>query len=152
MILLAALAGLRAQEISRVRGEDFDPSGLLWVRGKGDVTASIPLHPMLLGQVVEMPREGWWFPSPSGGCVHRQAVVQAVGRALRRAGVEATCHQLRHWYGTSLLDAGADLRTTQVLMRHASVATTQRYTQVREKKRVEAVYRLDPFYGEAAAA
>ena len=53
-----------------------------------------------------------------------------IARALRRAGIDATAHQLRHFFATSLLEAGVDSRIVQTLMRHASLATTGRYLGV----------------------
>jgi integrase/recombinase XerD len=64
---------------------------------------------------------------------------------MRRAGVAGTPHSLRHWYASTLLDDGADLRTVQELLRHTSIQTTQVYTKVRDERRVSAVDRLDPF-------
>jgi integrase/recombinase XerD len=64
---------------------------------------------------------------------------------MRRARVQGTPHSLRHWYASTLLDDGADLRTVQELLRHTSIQTTQVYTRVRDERRVSAVDRLDPF-------
>jgi len=56
MILLALLAGLRAHEIAKVRGEDFDfGTRVLWVKGKGRRLKSVPLHPMLVELASQMP-------------------------------------------------------------------------------------------------
>lgn len=149
MILLAALAGLRVSEIARVRGEDIDISTpKIYVFGKGRTKNWLPLHPLLVDVALDMPRRGWWFPANSrrpGDHVHSKSVSDIIGNTMRRSDVRGTPHSLRHWIGTTLLDDGADLRTVQELLRHASVATTQIYTKIPDVRRHEAINRLDPF-------
>lgn len=149
MILLGALAGLRVSEIARVKGSDIDlEAGRLHVVGKGGKRAWIPLHPLLVEVARSMPRDGIWFPGNRrrpGEPLLSKSVSDVIGQAMRRAGVRGTPHSLRHWYATTLLSEGADLRTVQELMRHSSVQTTQIYTQVPDKRRSDAVGRLDPF-------
>jgi integrase family protein len=132
-ILLAAYAGLRIHEIAKIRGEDIDPAGgTLTVTGKGGRTDLLPAHPIILAQAANYPRKGHWFPSPTrpGQHVAAKTVGTVIARALRRAGIDATAHQLRHFFATSLLEAGVDSRIVQTLMRHASLATTGRYLGV----------------------
>lgn len=149
MILLAALAGLRVSEIARVRGEDFDlRTPRLYVVGKGQKRAWVPLHPLLVDVAATMPQRGWWFPANSrrsGSHVLGKSVSDIIGQVMRRAGVRGTPHSLRHWTGTTLLDDGADLRTVQEILRHKSVATTQIYTQVSNERRSAALVLLNPF-------
>lgn len=153
MILLAALAGLRVSEIARVRGEDIDTSKpALYCEGKGGKRSMLPLHPLLVEAALTMPRRGWWFPANArraGDHVHSKSVSDIVGNVMRRADVRGTPHSLRHWYGSTLLDDGADLRTVQELLRHSSVATTQIYTRVPDERRHSAIGRLDPWRGIA---
>jgi len=153
MILLALLAGLRVHEIAKIRGEDIDlAAGLIWVKGKGRKVRSIPLHPTLVEVAGSMPAGGWWFPMRGHEAVpmHAKSVSDVVGRTMRRAGVRGTPHSLRHWYGTSLLDDGADLRTVQELMRHKSIASTQIYTKVSDQKQKDAIAGLSLIRGRAA--
>lgn len=149
MILLAALAGLRVAEISRVRGEDIDrDANRLYVAGKGGKQAWVPMHPLVADAAATMPARGIWFPGNRrrpGKPLLPKSVSDVIGQAMRRAGVVGTPHALRHWYGTNLLSEGADLRTVQELMRHSSIQTTQVYTQVPDRRRCEAVGRLNPF-------
>ena len=131
-ILLAAYAGLRIHEIAKLKGQDIDTAGgTLTVTGKGGRTDLLPAHPVILDQATNYPR-GHWFPSPTrpGQHVTAQTVGTVIARALHRAGIDATAHQLRHYFATSLLEAGVDSRIVQTLMRHASLATTGRYLGV----------------------
>ena len=155
MILLALLAGLRVHEIAKVRGEDIDMvAGLLWVKGKGRKVRSIPLHPILRETAGTMPAAGWWFPmrGHEGVPMHSKSVSDVVGRAMRRAGVRGTPHSLRHWYATSLLDDGNDLRTVQELMRHKSIASTQLYTKVSDDRQRSAIAGLSLVRSRRVAA
>ena len=132
-ILLAAYAGLRIHEIAKIKAQDIDPAGgTLTVTGKGGRTDLLPAHPIILDQATNYPHRGHWFPSPTrpGQHVAAKTVGTVIARALRRAGIDATAHQLRHYFATSLLEAGVDSRIVQTLMRHASLATTGRYLGV----------------------
>lgn len=157
MILLAALAGLRVHEIAKLHGQDVDLiGGQLTVRGKGGTTATVPLHPLLADLATSMPRRGYWFPSPAadrvGEPIQARSVSQIITRVLVRADIPATAHGLRHWFGSTLVDDGADLRSAQTLLRHASLATTQIYTAVSDRRTRAAVNRLDLYRGESATA
>jgi integrase/recombinase XerD len=153
MIVLAALAGLRVAEISRVRGEDIDVTGpRIFVTGKGGSKSWLPLHPLLVDAAQAMPFRGWWFPANSrrpGDHIHPKSVSDIIGQAMRRAGARGTPDSLRHWTATTLLDDGVDLRTVQELLRHKSVATTQICTKVPDERRHAAANRLDPSRGVA---
>lgn len=148
MLLLAGYAGLRVSEIATVRGRDVTGEAL-YVHGKGGVTAMIPLHPLLLAEA-ERHSAGWWFPGPDNRPLSRQGVWRAMTNALHAVGSTATPHQCRHLYATALLDSGANLRTVQELLRHASVATTQIYTRVTDEDRRAAIRRL-PVLASAAS-
>ncbi|WP_264071929.1 tyrosine-type recombinase/integrase [Mycolicibacterium komossense] len=146
MILIALLAGLRVHEIAKIRGEDVDlGSRLLWVRGKGKRLKSVPLHPLLVELASEMPAAGWWFPmrGHEGEHVLAKSVSDIIGRTMRRAGVRGTPHCLRHWYASTMLANGVDIRVVQELLRHKSLATTQIYTKVPDGHRHEAIATLD---------
>lgn len=152
MILLAALAGLRVSEIAQVRGEDIDLSEkTMRVKGKGGRVDTVPLHPLLMIEArYTMPQRGWWFPANNrrpGSHIHGKSVSDIIGQAMRRADVAGTPHSLRQYFGTALVETGADLRTTQVLMRHSNMQTTSLYVAVADERRAEAVERLNPRSG-----
>lgn len=147
MVLLAAFAGLRVHEIAKIKGEDLDAAGI-FVEGKGRHRATIPLHPLIAEIAEDMPRRGYWFPARSanveGGLhIRREWAGDAIKGAMVRAGIpNATAHRLRHWFGTTLVAAGTDLRTAQTLMRHSNLSSTSIYVAVSDSKRVEAIDRL----------
>ena len=72
------------------------------------------------------------FPSPRGGALTRQGFWKIVGRYARGIGIRGPVypHQLRHSFATHLLTGGADLRSVQTMLGHASVTTTEIYTHV----------------------
>ena len=146
-IMLAALAGLRVHEIAKIHGRDVDPyTNVLTVQGKGRKIAAIPLHDDLAPMVARMPRTAFWFPTYTAtrveGHVSAHAVSGAIRGAMLRAGFDAKPHQLRHFYGTTLVRAGVHLRVVQELMRHESPATTAIYTEVDMHQLREAIGQL----------
>ena len=132
-ILLATLAGLRVHEIAKLRGDDI-AGARLTVTGKGNSTWVVPLHPRLVEEATHHPSSGYWFPTydPQSTAPHvgAHAVSKAIRDTMRRAGFDGKPHQLRHWFGTSLVTSGVDLGVVQKLMRHESPQTTTIYADV----------------------
>lgn len=150
MILLAAAAGLRVHEIAKFHGEDLDRHvGSITVTGKGGSTQVIPAHDLILELAEHFPADDYWFktyearPRTTGEPhVSRQAVYDAIKGAMQRASIRGVPHQLRHWYATTLLDEGVDVRIVQELLRHKSIGTTQLYTRVHWRQMVAGMARL----------
>lgn len=149
MILLAAYQGLRASEIAALHSDDLDLSaGTLKVLGKGGRTDYLPIHDTIRELAPTM-RAGWWFPARAGrvGHIKGQSVSDLLADARDRAGIvdaALTGHSLRHAFGTELVRRGANIRAVQELMRHSSLQTTQRYTQVLDEDRRRALEILPP--------
>lgn len=123
-IMLGAYAGLRATEIANLQCSDVHRDlGLIVVRsGKGGRSAVVPLHPRL-GAV--LPLTGPAVPYDDRGAVYR-----AIKRAFRAAGVTARPHDLRHTFATEAARrSNGNAYDVAKLMRHASIATTQRYVK-----------------------
>lgn len=147
-IVLGMYAGLRVSEIARVRGQDVDLIAMtISVRGKGGKLAQLPLHPLVADVARSMPERGWWFPSPSDPSrpIARTSCSDGIRRAMHRLGVPGSGHQLRHWFASSLLEHGVDVRVVQTLMRHSSLATTAIYTRVSPVAQRAALERLPCF-------
>jgi integrase/recombinase XerD len=133
-------AGLRISETAALRIDDIDSARMqLHVReGKGGRERYVPLSARLLGEL----RAYWKEHRPKGpllfpgrdrqGRLSRAAVSKALQAAVIRAGVSkrATPHVFRHSFATHLLELGADLRTVQVLLGHASIGSTTGYLHV----------------------
>jgi integrase len=125
MALLMVYGGLRCCEVSAFRPEHLtqNSDGSWWVdipHSKGGHHQKVPFPADVAAEVLAGP--SW--------TVGTQTVQKAVRDALRRSGSDATPHQLRHYYGTTALQSTSNLRQVQDMMRHASPATTARYTKV----------------------
>ena len=80
----------------------------------------------------DQPSEGWWFPSYAheGQPVTGNNVSAVLSAHMKRCGVNASAHQLRHWFGSSLSGEGAQVRVLQESLRHSNLQTVQVYTEV----------------------
>ena len=105
----------------------------------------MPIHPTINELVADMPRRGYWFPSHvlEGQHVRGKSVSTMISEAMRRAEVPGKPHGLRHWYGSSMLENGVDIRVIKEAMRHENIATTQRYTRVPDKMVADAINGLN---------
>lgn len=132
--------GLRVSELTGldVRGLDLE-QGLVRVSGKGRKERIVPVGSKACQALRDYlaargnpALEAPLFLNHRGGRLTPRSVERNLKRQLREGGVtkNATPHSLRHSFATHLLDGGADLRAIQELLGHASLSTTQKYTQV----------------------
>lgn len=137
-------SGLRIAELCQVRLEHLNrEEGIIRVTGKGNKTRLVPVGQSALQALTEYlqqarpkllsPKSGAAiFLSIRGQALTPARIWQLVQAYSRQAGLAAPAHphQLRHSFATHLLSGGADLRIIQEMLGHASIATTQIYTQV----------------------
>jgi integrase/recombinase XerD len=152
--------GARIGELSGMSLSDLDlDAGLVRVFGKGAKERIVPLGRYALVALVDwlgpqgrplLEPEQWKhrddadsvFLNQRGGRLQRQGAWMAVRKAGDAVGLgrRLTPHVLRHSCATHMLDHGADIRTVQELLGHASISTTQVYTLV-SGERLQSVYR-----------
>lgn len=149
-------AGLRVSELVGIDLDDLDRvDRLVRVRGKGDRERLVPYGGaadealdawLVRGRPALTPRSPAVFVNLRGGRLTRQGAHMLVTRHAETAGIaeEVTPHTLRHSFATHLLDGGADIRAVQELLGHASVTTTQIYTEVSRRRLRDTYDRAHP--------
>jgi len=140
VLLLLYGAGLRIAEALSLKGGELPLGEVLQVTGKGGKQRVVPLLPIVREAVADYVAKAPWpivrdeplFRGAKGGPLSQGMVQKAVARARISLGLPptATPHALRHSFATHLLGAGADLRSLQELLGHASLGSTQIYTKV----------------------
>jgi site-specific recombinase XerD len=139
--------GMRLSELVSLDVEDIDIiAEVARVVGKGRKERLCPIGSHALSAVQRYRHkasvnEGPLFRSKLGTRITTQAVADVIAKYWRKSGlpVHITPHKFRHSFATHLLDNGADLRSVQTLLGHASLSTTQIYTHV-STQRMKEVY------------
>jgi len=131
--------GLRISEMLGLRRTALAAGGdALFVRGKGERDRIVPLSNAARAAAAALCAEScespWLFPGRnSRHALTRQGFDKILHEAALAAGLDPTGlspHVLRHSFASHMLARGADLRSLQVLLGHADIATTQIYTHV----------------------
>lgn len=142
VLLLLYGAGLRISEALGLprREAPIPPRDIIRVKGKGGKERIVPVLPVTQNAVQDyvtvcpypLPPDGPLFVGAKGGRLSPRILQLLVARMRETLGLPetATPHALRHSFATHLLGAGADLRAIQELLGHASLSTTQIYTEV----------------------
>lgn len=140
VLLLMYGAGLRIAEALSLKGRDAPLGETLVVTGKGNKQRVVPILPITRDAVADYLEKCPWSIAPDstlfrgvkGGVLSQGMVQKAMARARIALGLPdtATPHALRHSFASHLLGAGADLRSLQELLGHASLGSTQIYTKV----------------------
>jgi len=153
VLLLLYGCGLRIGEALGLNRDDAPREGVMRVRGKGNKERLVPVLPVVAEAVSAYlglcPFErkdkdaggGPLFFGVQGKRLNARAIQGRMQKLRKYLNLPetATPHALRHSFATHLLAGGGDLRTIQELLGHASLSTTQRYTDV-DSARIQAVY------------
>ena len=135
----AYAAGLRVSEVTSLRVSDIDSGRMLLhvENGKGGKERCVMLSAQLLGILRAYWRLArpahWLFPGRDRSRPIEPTTLHEACRSARVAagiGKKVTVHVLRHSFATHLLESGVDIRVIQVLLGHAHLSTTARYTHV----------------------
>jgi len=142
--------GLRISEALSLRGADLvdgDLPEVLRITGKGGKERLVPVIPAARAAVSEYlslcpfpaAQGAALFRGVRGGPLGQRQIARVMENARLQLGLapSATPHALRHSFATHLLAAGGDLRAIQELLGHASLSTTQAYTQVDSARLME---------------
>lgn len=161
LLHLLYATGARVSEVAGLETANFDVTrDFVRVLGKGNRERLVPLsppacellqrylsevRPLLAARAKSRPPDAL-FLSRTGRALERVRIYQIVRDAAQRAGVTVACspHSLRHAFATHLVSGGADLRTVQELLGHASLSTTQIYTHVDGKRLRDTHKRFHP--------
>lgn len=154
VLLLMYGAGLRIAEALSLTAGDLPLGETLVVTGKGNKQRVVPLIPVVRDAVAAYAKAcphpldhgEPLFRGARGGPLSQGMVQKAMARARKALGLPdtATPHALRHSFATHLLGSGADLRSLQELLGHASLGSTQIYTKVDAAKMLEAYRSAHP--------
>jgi len=132
--------GIRASELTGMNREDISRHDrLIRIRGKGRKERIVPVGGKALDAIDAYLRQRTTsgepaavFIGPSGKRLTARTVQRILENYRKELGLtsKASPHTLRHSFATHLLESGADLRSLQELLGHASLSTTQRYTHL----------------------
>ena len=140
LLLLLYGSGLRVAEALGLTGATVPAGETLRVKGKGGKERVVPMLPRVAAALADyaaccpydLAKDAPLFRGVRGGALADGQVRAVVRQARRSLGLpeSLTPHALRHSFATHLLGAGADLRSLQELLGHASLSSTQIYTEV----------------------
>jgi len=143
LIETAIKTGLRRSELAnlRVRDIDFEASRLKVVNGKGAKDRVVPLHTSLAADLEDHCRGKQPETLVFGLSPH--SLGMKVYTWAKKANVAIHAHSFRHYFATTLVDKGANIRAVQELLGHTNLNTTQVYLSVTGRHLEEAINLLD---------
>lgn len=143
ILMLAYGSGMRISEACSLNVKDVDSRRMLIHvrRGKGKKDRYVVLGDGVLNLLREYwkrlrPEGLYLFPGvKSGAHISDRAVARALAKATAKCGIRKhiTPHTMRHGFATHQIEAGADIRTIQMLLGHSSIQTTARYVRLSQR-------------------
>jgi integrase/recombinase XerD len=154
MLELMYSTGLRVSEVVNLQLQDVDlEAGVVRCTGKGDKQRLVPMGKAAIAALIRYVKttrikfrgsrgSSHFFLSNRGKPLTRNGVWRNLAKYGKRAGLKGKLspHKLRHSFATHMIERGADLRSVQLMLGHADIATTQIYTHV-AKDRMKRVYK-----------
>ena len=148
MLELLYATGLRVSELVNLKLREVNlASGYLMTLGKGNKERLVPIGESARVRVAvyldtvrqrvdPLRKNPYLFLSRLGGAMSRQAFWNIIKKRAQMAAISKNIspHTLRHSFATHLLENGADLRSVQIMLGHADLATTQIYTHVTRER------------------
>ncbi len=157
LLELLYAAGLRISEAASLTLDSFDASmAQMRVMGKGSKERIIPLYDLAREKLEAYLLQGrpslvkkpspYVFLSRRGNPMSADALRRVFKQALAEAGLDQSLspHAMRHTFATDLLNGGADLRSVQEMLGHASLSTTQIYTHLSSQRLKEIHHQAHP--------
>jgi excisionase family DNA binding protein len=149
IITVALHTGMRLGEILNLEWDqvDFQALSICVEKTKSGRSRTIPINPLLFEELkklrIENGQSPYVFPNPDTG-KPITTVKRSFTGACRRAGIEGLrFHDLRHTFGSRLVQRGADIETVRSLLGHSSITITQRYVHTTDDRKKAAVDLLD---------
>ena len=148
MLELLYATGLRVSELVGLKVSNINlEAGYVRTIGKGSKERMVPMGEKAMKALRDYISDGWigllkkrrspnLFLNPRGQHITRQGFWKIIKKygVLAWISKKITPHIMRHSFASHLLEAGADLRSVQVMLGHADIATTQIYTHVTRKR------------------
>ena len=143
LVETAANTGLRRGELANLRVKDIDFAGgrLIVKEGKGGKDRVIPLVPSLNQSLFRFCRGK--LPDEKVFGLSARSLGMKIYEWSKKAGVKLHTHSFRHYFATTLVERGANIRAVQELLGHTNLNTTQVYLAVTGRHLEEAINLLD---------
>jgi integrase/recombinase XerD len=161
MLELLYSCGLRVSELIEVKLSCLHVNeGFLRVIGKGNKERLVPVGNTALmwvgyyreqtrnHQAIKVGQEDFLFLNRRGSKLSRMSVFNIIREQVQKVGIQKQIspHTFRHSFATHLVEAGADLRSVQEMLGHASITTTEIYTHLDRHRLREEVMLFHPRY------